>query len=317
MTLINQTVGVWPRFVFRPTLLLAFAAIALLNGCDGEVTQERSDARLSVVATTTMIEDLARQIAGPDAEVVGIMKVGEDPHVYDVRPSDAVIISRADVILTNGFHLEATLDGVIHQAANGEVTHLAEAAEVQELGSDVYAGAPDPHCWMDVQMFRGYAEAARDALIAADPDHADGYRERAEAYLAQLDELDAWVKQQWEGIPQAQRIIVTSHDAFNYYAAAYGVEVHGVIGISTDAQPKASDIEKLRQLIADRNVRALFVETSVAPTLNAIVQNIANDTGAKIGGSLYSDSLGPPESAGGTYLDMIRHNTTTMVEALR
>lgn len=311
MTLITQNIGRPPRVAF----LIALAALFVLPGCGGD--REAATGRLSVVATTTMIEDLARRIAGPDAEVFGIMKVGEDPHVYDVRPNDAVLISKADVILTNGFHLEATLDGVIDQAANGDVVHLAEAAGIEQLGSEVYAGAPDPHCWMDVTMFRGYAEAARDALIAADPDHADGYRQRAEEYLAQLDELEAWIKKQWESVPEEKRIIVTSHDAFNYYAAAYGVEVHGVIGISTDAQPKASDIEKLRRLIADRSVRALFLETSVAPTLNDIVQNIANDTGVSVGGTLFSDSLGAPGSGGETYLQMMRHNTQTMVEALR
>lgn len=313
MILINQnkSIGHWPAIGLVLTALLA------LTACGGGSDEAPADDRLQIVATTTMIEDLARRIAGEDAHVVGIMKVGEDPHVYDVRPNDAVMISRADLVLANGFHLEATLDGVIEQSARGDVIHLANAAHIQPIGSVVYEGAPDPHCWMDIQLFRRYAEVVRDRLISIDPDHEESYGQRAAEYLHELEQLDAWVREQWADVPQDQRVIVTSHDAFNYYAAAYGVEVHGVIGISTDAQPKASDIEELRQIITDRNVRALFVETSVAPTLNQIVENIAEATGASIGGKLYSDSLGDSDSPGATYLDMMRHNTTTMVEALK
>jgi manganese/zinc/iron transport system substrate-binding protein len=315
MTLTNQNIFVFASVL--PALLLG--ALVSLSGCGGDAdgATDAGQQPVRVVATTTVIEDLARQLAGDDAEVIGIMKTGEDPHVYDVRPNDAVTISNADLILTNGFHLEATLGGVIEQAARGTVVHLAETADLDPLGSEVYQGAPDPHVWMDVEMFRRVAEAARDALIEADPEHAEGYRQRAEDYLAELDELQSWVQQQWDPVPKDQRVVVTSHDAVNYYAAAYGVTVHGVIGISTDAQPQASDIEALRNMIKDRGVRALFVETSVAPTLNQIVRNLAQDTGVAIGGSLYSDSLGPDDSPGGTYVGMIRHNTTTMVEALK
>lgn len=264
-----------------------------------------------------MIEDLVRQLVGNDAQVSGIMKVGEDPHTYDVRPNDAVTLSRADLVLANGFHLEATLDRVIQQSARGRVVHLAEAADIQPLGSETYAGAADPHCWMDAALFKRYAEAARDALIDADPPRAESYRRRARAYLDQLDDLDNEIRAALASIPQDRRVVVTSHDAFNYYAAAYDLEVHGVIGISTDAQPNAADLEALRQLIRDRKVRALFIETSVAPTLNQIVRNLADDTAVNLGGTLFSDSLGPPDSGGDTYLNMMRHNTRAIVEALR
>lgn len=304
-------------------LAISLLTVFMVTGC-GEETGGTEEAEtthghdhLHIVATTTMIEDLAHQIAGPDAQVIGIMKVGEDPHVYDVRPNDAVSISKADIVFMNGLHLEATLEGVVEQSARGPVVDLTKLAAIDPLGSSDYEGAPDPHCWMDVRLYRKYAEVMRDQLVGLDPEHAEGYRQRATAYLAQLDELEAWIREQWQSIPQDQRVIVTSHDAFNYYAEAYDVQVHGVIGISTDAQPKAADIEAMRQMIQDRGVRALFVETSVAPTLNQIVENIAQATGAQIGGSLFSDSLGGPDSAGATYLDMMRHNTTTMVEALR
>jgi len=296
---------------------LLWASALLLTGCGGGAADSADDGRIRIVATTTILEDVARQIAGDDAIVVGIMKVGEDPHVYDVRPGDAVTISRADLVLANGFHLEATLGGVIKQVAKGKVVHLADAAGITPLGSEVYVGAPDPHIWMDVKLFMKCAAAVRDAMIEVDPANQAGYEARAEAYLAEMQALDDWVRQEVQQIPKERRVVVTSHDAFNYYAAAYDIEVYGVIGISTDAQPKASDIEKLRNLIAERGVRAMFVETSVSKALNDIVRNIAADTNASIGGTLFSDSLGAPGTPGGTYLGMIRHNTNTMVKALR
>ena len=264
-----------------------------------------------------MIADLAYRLAGEDAVVHGIMKVGEDPHIYEVRPADAVTISKADLVLSNGLHLEARLAGVIEQSLRGRSVRLAEAAGIEPLGSQVYQGAPDPHVWMDVALWSRCVQAARDALVDADPANADGYRQRADVYLRELEELDQWVRQQWEAVPADRRQIVTSHDAFNYYARAYGVKVHGVIGISTDAQPKASDIEALREQIASQNIRAMFVETSVTPTLNQIVRNLAADTGVQLGGTLFSDSLGPTDGPAGTYRDMIRHNTQAMIDALR
>ncbi len=294
--------------------LVALIAGSLL-GCGGGAT---TDDRPTVVATTTVIADMASVIGGEDIRLVAIMKPGQDPHIYDVLPNDAMAIQNANLVLANGLHLEATLDGVLRLAANDgvKVVYLAEASGVQPLGSDVYEGAPDPHCWMDVRLFRGYAEAARDALIAVDPAHAAGYTARAAAYLAELDVLDAWVREQLATIPVEQRVIITSHDAFNYYAHAYQIEVHGVMGISTDGSVKAQDVERLRKMVAERGIRALFIETSVTDMLNNIVKKIAADTGASIGGSLYSDSLGDPGTEGGTYVGMIRHNTRTIVEAL-
>ena len=297
--------------------LSLFLTAGLLSGCGQSPVPQAND-KPTVVATTTMIADLARVLAGDDMTVVSIMREGEDPHMYEAKPNDAVTISKADLVLTNGFHLEATLDGIIHQVADaGKAVMLAEAAGIDPLGSDVYEGAPDPHCWMDVQLFKGYAEAARNAMVKADPANAEGYRSRAAAYIQQLDELDAWVQEQLDVIPEDQRLIVTSHDAFNYYAAAYGIEVFGVMGISTDGQINAGEVQKLRNQIKERGIRALFIETSVSQTLNDMVKSLAADTGASIGGTLFSDSLGAEGTEAGTYIGMIRHNTNTVVKALQ
>jgi ABC-type Zn uptake system ZnuABC Zn-binding protein ZnuA len=297
----------------------------ICGACDGprnspsrssDVNGDGSD-RLQVVCTTTMIEDLARNLAADLADVRGIMKAGEDPHVYDVRPRDAELIADADLVLSNGFHLEATLSAIITNNAQGDVLALAEKAVRKPISSGASAAAPDPHCWMNVDYFRGYAEHARDALIAADPGNADAYRANADKYLADLDKLNDWVKQQVDRVPRERRVMVTSHDAFAYFGQAYDVDVHGMIGISTEQAPRPQDIEQLEALIRDRGVRAMFIETSVSSTLNQLVEKSAEATGVKIGGTLYSDSLDAPDEPAGSYIGMMQHNVSTIVKALQ
>jgi manganese/zinc/iron transport system substrate-binding protein len=277
--------------------------------------------KIRVVCTTTMIADLARQLAGEHAEVIGIMKVGEDPHVYEVRPRDAQQIAAAELVLINGLHLESTLLQVIEHNARGKVVALAEDARIEPLAGQQQkngiAAAPDPHCWFNIQYFRVYAQRACDALCEADQAHAADYRRRTEEYMKQLDQLHDWVREQLAEVPRQQRVIITSHDAFAYYGRAYEIDVYAVVGISTEQQPRPQDLMRLEELVRSRGVKALFIETSVSKTLNDIVKRVASNTGANIGGTLYSDSLGPADTEAGTYLGMVRHNTRTIVEALR
>lgn len=295
--------------------------VSLATGCGDESAGDGAgggDAdRLTVVCTTTMIADLAKNLAGDEAEVIGIMKTGEDPHVYDVRPRDAQMIADADVVLMNGLHLESTLEHIIeHNAEGAVVSRLAEDDRIKTLGSETKEGAPDPHCWFNVEYFKVYTERARDALITADPSNAEVYQARAAEYMAELDTIEAYVIAQLSTVPQDQRVIVTSHDAFQYFGKKYGVEVLAVIGISTEQQPRPQDIAALEAQVAERGVRALFIETSVSRTLNDIVKKVADQSGAAIGGTLYSDSLGEPGSQAGTYLGMVRYNTDLIVQAL-
>ena len=306
-------------YPIRFLLLGAVALGVILDGRSAAEVKSGAGRKIKVVATTTMIADLAKTIAGGDAEVIGIMRPGEDPHIYDVRPRDAQLLAEADVIFANGLHLEATLTHVIENNARKEarVVHLAESPKITALESEATRGAPDPHCWFNIEYFRVYAEAARDLLIEADPAHADNYKKRAEGYLKELSELHEWVKKEIGSIPRERRVMVTSHDAFQYFGRTYFIDVFGVIGISTEQQPKPGDIARLESLVRERGVKALFIETSVSKTLNDIVEKVAEVSGAKIGGTLYSDSLGEPGTEAGTYAGMIRHNTRTIVQALK
>ena len=304
---------------FHASLLL-FSS--LLIGCENaaSIPGDRADntQRVHIVCTTTMIEDLTRNLAGGVADVTGIMRAGEDPHVYNVRPRDAEQIARADIILTNGHHLESTLEKVIRNNATGPVVALAEKAVPNPLGSidDAGGGAPDPHCWMSVAHFRGYLQHALDALIAVDPENADTYRKNARQYDAELQELDTWIQNQITSIPTDKRVIVTSHDAFQYLAEAYGLDVRAMIGISTAEAPRPQEIEKIESLIRNRNVKAVFIETSTSSTLNTLVKKSAAATGATIGGTLYSDSLDEPGEPAGSYIGMMRHNVSAIAGAL-
>jgi len=289
--------------------------LPFLTGCG---KKQADDDRLTVVATTTMIEDLARVIGGEEINVVPIMRTGEDPHLYDVKPRDAIAIRDADVVLMNGLHLEATLASIVEQHATGAVVALAEQPGISPItGSNGLGVAPDPHCWMDVANFKLYAQKTCDALVAADPEHADLFRSRTAAYLRQLDELDAWVREQFETVPEQQRVIVTGHDAFAYFGRAYHVQVHGLIGISTEQDPLSQDVESLMAMVRDNGVRAVFIESSTSGNLNQLVHTVGQRTGAKVCEEpLHSDSLGDPGTPAATYIGMVRHNTTTIVQAL-
>ncbi len=301
----------------RPGRMMHAAVAAVLAGLFALPTLAEPG-RLQVVCTTTMIADLARVIAGDVVDLHGIMRPGEDPHVYEVRPRDVQLIAKADVLLMNGLHLESTLGHAIaNNASDALVVKLAETPLIVPLESEQFRGAPDPHCWFNVRYFRAYAERARDALIKADPKNADGYRRRASEYVEKLDALHTWVQTQISSIPRARRAMVTSHDAFQYFGRTYFIDVYAVIGISTEQQPRPRDIARLESVVRERNVKALFVETSVSQTLNNLVRKIADRTGVRIGGTLYSDSLGAPDTPAGTYIGMVRHNVNTIVKALK
>lgn len=296
----------------RGGLVAVMLACAVASG-----DQAHAARKARVVCTTTMIADVARELAGDLIDVRGIMKPGEDPHVYEVRPRDVQLIAEADLILMNGLHLESTLANVIkNNAVNAKVVKLAETPAIVPIESEAARGAPDPHCWFNVRYFRLYVEQTRDALIEVDPTNAERYRTRTATYLLRLNHLNDWARKRINTIPRERRVIITSHDAFQYFGRAFSVDVYAVIGISTEQQPRPRDMIRLESLVRERNVKALFIETSVSQTLNNLVRKIADTTGAKIGGMLYSDSLGEPGTEAGTYIGMVRHNVNTIVDAL-
>lgn len=289
-------------------------------GCSDRGASNRADDRKIVVATTTMIADLASEIGGDDVRVIGIMKPGTDPHIYQPTPADSVAFSKADLILANGLHLEGNLIGMI-QTAGGKALELGSHPGIR-LRQSAYTAAPDPHVWWNIRYFKLFAEQVGNALKRIDPAHAANYDQRAADYIAALDELDGWVTVTIQTIPPNARCMITSHDAFYYFGEAYGLEVDAVLGISTEAQARAGEQDRLARLVAERKIPAVFHETSVSAAQNELVDGIVRLAREKYGhtvrvaGPLYSDSLGDKGTGADTYVGAVRANTRMIAEAL-
>jgi len=277
--------------------------------------------QISVVATTGMIADAAANVAGDRAEVVGLMGAGVDPHLYKPTRSDIARLMRADLILYNGLLLEGKMTDALIRAGRAGRAVYAVTEELDEsalLEPAEFDGASDPHVWMDPALWMRAVEVVRDALIEVDPEGAATYRTNAAAYLEELAKLDVYADRVMATVPAERRALVTAHDAFNYLGARFGFEVVGVQGISTESEAGVRDIERLVDLLVDREIPAVFVETTVSDrNVRALIEGAAA-RGHKvvIGGSLYSDAMGAPGTYEGTYVGMIDNNVTTIARAL-
>lgn len=300
----------------KPLLLLLTAAI-LLAGC---ATPAESSGKLRVVTTIGQIANAAEIIGAEFVEVTPLMGAGVDPHLYVASEGDVTTLQDADVILYNGLFLEAQMNDILEQISEYKLAvPVAEAIPAERLlASPIYPDEHDPHVWFDVQLWMIVVGGVRDALIEADPAHAAQFAENAQAYLAELEELDAYVRSQAERLPAEQRILITAHDAFNYFGRAYGFDVLGLQGISTQSEASTADVQELARVIVDRQVPAIFVESSVpVRNVEALQEAVrALDHEVVIGGQLFSDAMGSPGTAEGTYIGMVRYNIDTIVGAL-
>lgn len=283
-----------------------------LVACKGEGGQSNHPDRLQAAATTTMITDLVREIGGEHVEVSGIMKPGGDPHLYQPTPADAQLVARSQIVFVNGLHLEGWIDRLVENAG-GERPVVVVSKGIEAQADPFKKGYPDPHIWFNVGHWVTAAENVRDGLIKADPAHQAAYEKEAARYIRELRTLDQWVKAEVNRLPENRRHLITSHDAFNYFGKAYGFQVKGVQGISTESEAGARDVAEIVDHIRRHRIPAIFVETSVNPQL---IEQISRETGAKIGGTLYSDSLGPQDSPASTYVGMVKENVRMIVEAL-
>jgi manganese/iron transport system substrate-binding protein len=274
--------------------------------------------KLVVVCSTTQIADFARQVGGDQVEVHSILAPGADPHLYETKPSDAKIVSSADLCLRNGLHLEGKnwMKTLANNAGKTIVT-CTDGIEPLKLDGEGQQVA-DPHAWFSPQNAAVYVNNLTKGLIKADPEHSSQYEARAKLYLSQLRSLHAWITEQVNVVPAHRRVLVTNHDAFNYFCRAYGFTAAAPVGWSTGQEIGGGLTVKGRQKAVDsireHGVKAIFVETSISPK---VIKSIAEEAGVKIGGELYSDSMGPVGSAGETYIGMMRENVLTIVHALK
>ena len=279
-----------------------------------------ADAPLKVVATTGMIADAARQVGGDLVEVTALMGPGVDPHAYRQTRSDIVAMTRADLVLWHGLYLEAQMEAFFHDLSRKRsVVAVAEALPKGVLrGHDDYADKYDPHVWMDPDLWKRVVASVQSALSEARPEAAMTFATNAEAHLKDLDGLADYGQMVLEQVPAGNRVLVTAHDAFGYFGQGYGFEVMGLQGISTQSEAGLNRIGDVVDTLVERNVAAVFVETSVADrNMKALIEGAAAQGHAvKIGGELYSDAMGAEGTYEGTYIGMLDHNFTTIAAAL-
>ena len=302
----------------RRRILTGIATLAALAVAPLPVSAEGE--KLDVVATTGMIADTAQRIGGDLAEVRALMGPGVDPHAYRQTRTDIVAMARADLVLWNGLFLEAQMEDVLGDlASRTNVRAVAEAVpQEKRVSHDDYADRFDPHVWMDPTLWRDVAINVRDAMIEQAPENAAAYEANADAFLAELDALAAYSTKALTSVPEEARVLITAHDAFNYFGRAYGFEVIGIQGISTESEAGLNRITSLVDMLVTREISSVFVESSVSDrSIRALIEGAAaRGHEVRVGGELYSDAMGAPGTYEGTYIGMIDHNVTVIAAGL-
>jgi len=296
----------------RRAALASFAAFAAVPAFAAD--------RVNIVATTGMIADLVRQIGGSAVTVQGLMGAGVDPHGYRQTRSDIVAMTRSDATFWHGLFLEAQMEAFFEDLARKRPVHaVAETLDRSELlAHEDYEGRFDPHIWMDPTLWAQCAPAVVEALAALRPELRQDFEANAARFVAEADALEDYSRRTLTAVPEDQRVLLTAHDAFGYFGKAYGFEVLGIQGISTESEAGLNRIGALVDTLVQRQLPAVFVETSVSDrNIRALVEGAASrGHTVRIGGALFSDAMGPEGTYEGTWLGMIDHNVTTIARAL-
>lgn len=304
------------------TLMLAAALLI------GSVLPMHADAdkRINVVTSFSILADFAKNVGGDRVQVSSLVGPNGDSHVYTPTPADVKTIGEAAVVIVNGWGFEGWLNRLAASARNssrgGKITIVEATKNIPALKDNDphdhdhghhHAGEIDPHAWQSVENAKIYVQNIRDALIKADPEGAAAYRANSDAYVARLDALDREVQAAVASIPKARRKVISSHDAFGYFASRYGIAFLSPQGVSTDSEPSARDVAAIIRQIKSEKIPAVFMENISDPRL---MNRIASETGAKIGGTLYTDSLTDENGPAPTYIAMVRHNIKALTSAL-
>lgn len=294
------------RIPFRAGLLGLSLAVLSLPAAAAD--------KLSVVTSITVLADIAKQVGGDTVEVRSLVGPNGDAHVYEPTPQDAQAVTKASLVVVNGLQLEGWMDRLV--AASGTKATVVVATEgvptrrMEEDGQEI----TDPHAWNSAANGAIYAANIAKALAAADPAHAATYQANGAKYEAELKALDAWARSEVATIPQAKRKVITSHDAFGYLGAAYGIQFHAPVGFSTESEASAGDIAKLIDQIKQEHIKAVFIENATDPRL---VQQVAKASGAEMGGELYAEALSTADGPASTYAKMFRYNISLLVAGMK
>lgn len=304
-------------------------AVFLLTACGNDHTSgdssddgnEGSIKTIQVATTTGQVADLVKNVGGDQVEVTSLMGPGVDPHLYQASQGDIQKLNDADMIFYNGLHLEGKM-GEIFEKMSEEKAIVAVAEHIPEdmlLGTGDNSNAHDPHVWFNIQAWTHAVDAVEEELTKHAPENEELFKENAANYKQELEEMDQYAKEQIQSIPEESRVLVTAHDAFAYFGHAYGLNVMGLQGLSTDSEYGLKDVQGLVDTLVDRNIKAVFIESSISEkSINAVVEG-AKKQGHEvvIGGELFSDAMGEEGTEEGTYIGMFKHNVDTIVSSLK
>ncbi len=312
--------------------VIVLALFSLLFACQSDSSKatqgatkgENANKTLNIVTTTAMIGDVVKNVVGDKAEVSFLMGPGVDPHLYKATQGDLNKLTNADVVFYNGIFLEGKMEDILEKMAKKKAVYaVTEQIPASNYMMVPYEGksedVPDPHIWHDVKLWSQTVKLIADKMGKNDAPNAAFYKKNADAYIEKLTQLHQKVKQQIASIPKTQRQLITSHDAFGYLGRAYDIEVNALQGISTVTEFGLKDVKNLVDLITDRKIKAVFIESSVPQKpINAVIEGCkSKGQEVKIGGELFSDAMGEDGSTEGTYIGMIEHNLKTIVNALK
>ena len=303
---------------FSLTVLTLVLALFIAGGG----TATTAEKKVKVIASFSILGDLTKNVGGDRIEMATLVGPNGDVHVYEPTPADAKAIGGADLVVVNGLALEGWMDRLIKTSGyKGPVVVASQGVKLrqmtaEELGQGAKHGPLmiDPHAWQDVGNGRLYVQNIAKGLETVDPASASVYRANAEAYVAKLSELDQWVRKELSGIPKEKRRMITTHDAFGYFGAAYGISILSPVGFSTESEASASDIANLIKQIRREKITAVFVENITDPRL---MEQVVKESGVTLGGTLYSDALSKPDGPAPTYLEMFKNNVNLIAAAMR
>lgn len=301
---------------------LAAFTVFILGACSESTSQsENTSDKLVVTTTIGQIADAVKNIGGDKVEVLSLMGPGTDPHLYKATQGDIAKLQKADVIFYNGLHLEGKMLDVLEKLNKEKPTYaIGDSIKNNDLRSKADdKTAIDPHIWFDIDIWSTALKEVENGLIKADPNNKEYYEKNATEYFNKLNELKDFAVEELSKIPAEQRVLVTAHDAFGYFGDAYSMEVKGLQGLSTDSEYGLGDVQKIVDLLVTRNIKAVFIESSISErSINAVIEGAKKKGhGVKIGGELFSDAMGEEGTEEGTYIGMYKHNVNTIVNSLK
>jgi manganese/zinc/iron transport system substrate-binding protein len=300
--------------------VVALVAICLLAACGSDKTNGELRDKVHVTTTTGQVADAVKSIGGNKVEVVSLMGPGVDPHLYQASQGDIQKLNKADIIFYSGLHLEGKMGEIFEKMADDKPTvAVADSIPESKLLSADGSTSHDPHVWFDIQTWLYVVDSIEQELTKLSPENEKLFKENALAYKKDLEEMDQYAKEQIELIPEESRVLVTAHDAFKYFGHAYGLEVMGLQGLSTDSEYGLKDVQALVDTLVNRNIKAVFIESSISErSINAVVEGAKKQNHqVVIGGELFSDAMGEEGTDEGTYIGMFKHNVDTIVSSLK